>query len=149
MHLWVPGCAAAAFGLAGCATLTRGMSDQVAVLSDPPGATVTTTLGKSCTTPCSLDVRRDATFTLTMTKPGYEGRTVAVTTRLSGSGAAAATENIATAGLGLAVDAATGATLEHVPGAVSVTLQRTGASDSPARARAKAHRPGSLVSPAI
>lgn len=146
MRLWVPGCAAAAFGLAGCATLTRGLSDQVAVLSDPPGAAVTTTLGKGCTTPCSLDVRRDADFTVTVTKPGYQGRTVAVTTRLSGSGAAVATENIATAGFGLAVDAATGATLEHVPGAVSVTLQRIGASNP--RARTTSRKPGAPVSPA-
>ncbi len=146
MRLWVSGCAAAAFGLAGCATLTRGVSDQVAVLSDPPGATVTTTLGNGCTTPCSLDVRRDADFTVTVTKPGYRGRTVAVTTRLSGTGAAAATENIATAGLGLAVDVATGATLEHVPGAVSVTLQRVGASN-PA-VRTMSHRPAAPASPA-
>lgn len=146
MRVCVPGLAAAvAFGLAGCATLTRGMSDQVAVLSDPPGATVTTTLGKGCTTPCSLDIRRNADFTVTVSKPGYEGRTVAVTTRLSGSGAAAATENVTTAGLGLVVDAATGATLEHVPGAVSVTLKPVGSPK--ATARQKAHKAAPPVSP--
>ena len=108
--------------LEGCATLTRGTNDRVPVLSDPPGATVSSSLGPTCTTPCSLDVARDASFSLSITKPGYARRDVAVTTRISGTGAALATENLATAGLGLAVDAATGATLEHVPGAVSVTL---------------------------
>ena len=140
------GLAATALGLAGCATLTRGMSDQVAMLSDPPGATVTTTLGRGCTTPCSLDVPRDALFTATVAKPGFESRTVAVTTRLSGTGAAVAAENVATAGLGLAVDAATGATLEHVPGVVSVTLRRIGASSPMARSRPPGAAPP--VSPA-
>ncbi len=112
-----------AAALAGCATLTRGVSDEVAVISDPPGAVVTTTLGSGCAaTPCTLDVSRDAAFTVTVAKPGYASQSVAVTTRISSIGAATATENISTAGLGLAVDAATGAILEHVPNPVSVVL---------------------------
>ena len=110
--------------LGGCATLSRGTSDEVAVISDPPGAAVTTSLGTGCAaTPCTLQVGRRDAFSVTVSKPGYESRTVQVATRLSGAGAALASENITTAGLGLAVDAATGATLEHVPGAVSVTLR--------------------------
>ena len=110
-------------GLGGCATLTRGTQDEVAVVSDPAGARVLTSLGVGCAaTPCSLTVARDAVFTVTITKDGYASQTVAVTTRLSGTGAAVATENLATAGLGLAVDAATGAALEHVPNPVTVVL---------------------------
>ena len=109
--------------LGGCATLTRGTSDEVAVLSEPAGAVVTTTLGTGCAaTPCTLDVARDATFTVTIAKPGYVSQSVAVTTRISSIGVATATENLSTAGLGLAVDAATGAVLEHVPNPVSVVL---------------------------
>ena len=112
-----------AMGLGGCATLTRGMRDEVAVISDPPGAVVTTTLGTGCAaTPCTLDVARDAVFTVTVSKSGYGSLSVAVGTRLSGTGAALTSENIATAGLGVVVDAATGAVLEHVPNPVSVTL---------------------------
>ena len=113
----------AAFSLGGCATLTRGTSDEVAVVSDPPGAVVTTSLGTGCVaTPCTLDVARDAEFTVTVAKAGYASQTVAVTTQVSSIGAATASENLTTAGLGLAVDAATGAVLEHVPNPVDVVL---------------------------
>lgn len=124
--------------LGGCATLTRGLDDEVAVISDPSGATVTTTLGVGCAaTPCTLTVARDAVFTVTVAKAGYANRTVAVTTRVSGVGAALATENVATAGLGLAVDAATGAVLEHVPNPVNVTL----ASVAPPAAKPRRAKP--------
>lgn len=125
--------------LGGCATLGRGTDDLLPVVSDPAGATVSTTLGAGCAaTPCALAVRRDATFSVTVAKPSYATRTVAVTTRISGDGAALATENVATAGLGLVVDAATGAALEHVPAAIDVTLTslapapRAGARTAPA-----------------
>ena len=112
-------------GLGGCATLTRGTQDEVAVVSDPPGARVLTSLGVGCAvTPCSLTVARDAVFSVTVAKDGFASQTVTVTTRLSGTGAAAATENIMTGGLGLAVDAATGGALEHVPDPVTVVLAR-------------------------
>lgn len=112
-----------ATALGGCATLSRGVVDEVAVISEPPGAGVTSTLGIGCAaTPCTLHVARDAVFGVTVALPGYASRTVQVSTRLSGTGAAVATENVATAGLGLIVDAATGAALEHVPNPVSVTL---------------------------
>ncbi|MGI3900857.1 MAG: hypothetical protein ACRYGP_30870 [Janthinobacterium lividum] len=126
-----------ASALGGCATLTRGTSDEVAVISEPAGAAVTTSLGTGCVaTPCTLVVARDAEFTVTITKTGYASQSVAVATRISSIGVATATENISTAGLGLAVDAATGAVLEHVPNPVSVVL----ASLSPPAA--KPARPG-------
>ena len=108
--------------LGGCATLSRGTNDEVSVISDPAGAQVTTSFGSRCTTPCSLAVARDQVFSLSLEKDGYEGQTVNVVTRLSSAGLAAATENVVTAGLGATVDAATGATLEHVPNPVNVKL---------------------------
>lgn len=108
--------------LGGCATLSRGTTDEVSVISDPAGAQVTTSLGSHCTTPCSLAVARDQVFSLSVEKDGYEAQKVNVVTRLSGAGLAAATENVVTAGLGATVDAATGATLEHIPNPVNVTL---------------------------
>ena len=119
----VAGLGSLVVGLGGCATLSRGLDDEVAVISEPPGAAVTSSAGAGCAaTPCSLTVRRDAVFTVTVSKPGYASRTVEVATRISGTGAALATENVATAGLGLAVDAATGGALEHVPNPVDVAL---------------------------
>ncbi len=114
--------AALALGLGGCATLARGTNDEVSVISDPVGAQVTTSFGSHCTTPCALAVRRDQVFSLWIGKDGYERQQVDVTTRLSAAGLATATENVVTVGLGATVDAATGATLEHVPNPVNVTL---------------------------
>ena len=142
MRLVAAGMMAAALG--GCATLERGTTDEVAVISEPAGAAVTTSIGAGCAaTPCTLDVARDAVFDVTVSKPGYGSRTVPVATRISGAGAALATENVATAGLGIAVDAATGAALEHAPNPVDVTLTSLVpvSRPKPARARALAHAP--------
>lgn len=125
-----------AVSLGGCATLSRGTTDDVSVISDPAGAQVTTPFGSRCTTPCWLAVARDQVFSLSVEKEGYVGQKVDVATRLSGAGLAAATENVVTAGLGATVDAATGATLEHVPNPVNVTLVKRA---SPARARKPRH----------
>lgn len=138
-----PAClAAVALGLSGCATLERGLDDELAVVSDPPGAAVTSTAGVGCAaTPCTLTVGRRTSFSVTVSKPGFAGQTVEVATRISGTGAALATENVATAGLGLAVDAATGGALEHVPNAVSVTLSPLGAPAAKPAASAKGAKP--------
>lgn len=138
----VVGCGLMA-GLGGCATLTRGTLDVVTILSDPPGASVIIPNGGGCAaTPCSVTVARDAVFSVTIAKGGYASQTVAVTTRLSGTGAALATENLATAGLGLAVDAATGAALEHVPNPVSVVLVSLPDPPGGSRAAGSRRRPG-------
>ena len=110
-------------GLGGCATLDRGTADTLYVLSDPPGAQATTSAGSTCVTPCTLDVNRRDEFTVTITKAGFETRTVEVKTRLSGSGVGSFMENVVTGGAGMVVDAATGAALEHVPDPVDVTLK--------------------------
>ncbi len=130
--------------LGGCATLTRGTTDEVAVISEPAGAAVTTDIGAGClATPCTLDVARDAVFDVTVSKPGYRSRTVPVATRISGAGAALSTENVATVGLGLAVDAATGAALEHAPNPVDVALTSLAPASrpKPTRPRAPARAP--------
>ncbi|MGI4764633.1 MAG: hypothetical protein ACRYGP_06160, partial [Janthinobacterium lividum] len=125
--------------LGGCATLSRGLDDEVAVVSEPAGAAVTSSIGAHCAaTPCTLTVPRDAVFTVTVAMPGYASRSVDVATRISGTGAALATENVATGGLGLAVDVATGGALEHVPNAVDVTLTAL-AGPAPKPARASGH----------
>lgn len=133
---WAAGVAPVIAGVGGCATLERGLDDEVAVISEPPGAAVTSSVGAACAaTPCTLTVRRDAVFAVTVSMPGYTSRTVEVGTRISGTGAAVAIENVATGGLGLAVDAATGGALEHVPNPIDVALTAlpAGAPARPAR----------------
>ena len=108
--------------LAACATLERGTTDTLAHVTDPPGAPATSSEGPSCVTPCGLKAGRRDEFSVTIAKAGFVPQTVAVKTRLSDPGIGFFMENVVTAGLGAGVDAATGATLEHVPDPVSVAL---------------------------
>ena len=134
--------AAAAVGLAitlaGCATITRGTTNQVQIQSDPPGALARTSTGFSCTTPCTMTVSRKDEFSVVFSKPGYRDETVDVKTQVAGAGAAGFAGNILLGGIiGMGADAATGATLEHVPNPVGVTLvpasQAPAAKPRPAR----------------
>jgi hypothetical protein len=107
----------------GCASITRGTTDQVQIVTDPPSAEVRTSMGQTCVTPCTLQFSRKDEFTVTASKPGYHAAEMPVTTRLAGGGAAAFAGNVLIGGaIGMGVDAATGATLEHYPNPVMLTL---------------------------
>ena len=118
--------AAAAFALsaAACATVTRGTTNQVQLISEPAGAEVKTSLGQTCTTPCTVEVNRKSEFVAVFSKDGYQDASIPVQTRVAGSGAAGFAGNVIIGGVvGMVADAATGATLEHYPNPVSVTLE--------------------------
>ncbi|MDQ2083672.1 translation initiation factor 2 [Xanthobacteraceae bacterium Astr-EGSB] len=136
---------AAAAALSGCASVTRGWNEQMNFDSVPSGAEVrvaaepvcppggcTTDVGEigtysqgetppsqpnlGCVTPCVLQVKRNDVLIATFTKPGYQPHTIRVDTRVAGAGAAGMAGNILLGGVvGMAVDAASGATLEHFP----------------------------------
>lgn len=116
---------ALAFGLGGCASITRGTSEQVQFNSDPPGAEMRTSTGLVCTTPCALPIPRKDEFVATFTKAGYRTETIPVGTAMQGGGAVAIAGNVIIGGvIGGVVDASSGATLDHVPNPVNVSLQR-------------------------
>lgn len=117
-------CASAlSLALAGCATITRGTTDQVQLQSSPSEARATTSMGQSCLTPCTLTMGRKDEFSVTFQKEGFEPQQVDVKTQVAGSGAAGFAGNILFGGvIGMGADAATGATLEHVPNPVRVDL---------------------------
>lgn len=119
-----------ALGLAlgGCATVTRGTTDQVTVNSEPTGATATTSTGLNCpSTPCTWEVSRKSEFVVTYTMPGYKPAQVPVNTKVAGAGAAGFAGNVLLGGIvGMGVDAATGSTLEHYPNPVFATLEPIG-----------------------
>jgi hypothetical protein len=118
---------------AGCASITRGTTDQVQIISVPDGADVHTSMGPTCTTPCTLTFGRKDEFSVTVSKPGYEPQTVPVETRVAGAGAAGLAGNVIFGGLiGIGVDAYNGAELEHFPNPVSVELRRERQIPSPA-----------------
>lgn len=116
--------ALAAASLGGCATVTRGTTNQVQIVSEPSGANARTSLGHQCATPCTVSVSRKDEFSVTVSAPGYEEQRVDVKTQLAGTGAAGFAGNIVAGGVvGMVVDASTGATLEHSPNPVNVTLR--------------------------
>jgi hypothetical protein len=114
---------AGSLSLGACATVTRGTTEQITFDSEPPAAMRTST-GLTCpTTPCTLQVDRKSEFVATFSKDGYESQDIMVQTRVAGSGAAGFAGNVLIGGLvGMGVDAATGATLEHFPNPVNASL---------------------------
>ncbi|MEM0908595.1 MAG: translation initiation factor 2 [Pseudomonadota bacterium] len=124
--------AAAGVLLTACASVTRGMNDDVAFQSTPDGASVLLSTGQSCVTPCSLKVARKTAFKATFDKEGFKPASVNVKTRLSPGGAGAGVVGNALVGglVGVAVDASTGAMLDHFPNPVVVNLE-TGETNEP------------------
>lgn len=124
--------------LSGCATITRGTTDQVQVHSTPDGVRATTSIGQSCSTPCTLTVGRKDEFTVHFEKEGFKSQDVDVKTQIAGAGAAGFAGNILLGGvIGMGADAATGATLEHVPNPVTVDLEADKPASKPAVKKAK------------
>jgi hypothetical protein len=116
--------AGVALALGACGSITRGTTEPVAFTSDPPGANMATNKGYACpATPCTLEVGRSDEFAATFTKPGYAPQTVLVQTKIVGNGAAGFAGNILVGGvIGMGVDAATGAAMDHVPNPVHAVL---------------------------
>ena len=111
--------------LTGCGTVVRGTTEDVVIDVQPVDATVTTTLNHRCTAmPCVVKVNRKEKFTVTASREGYVPQSVFVDTKVSGKGAAGFAGNIVAGGvIGMGVDVATGATLDHTPNPVVIRLQ--------------------------
>lgn len=118
--------AAAACALAGCASVTRGTTNQVQITTTPPGAAIRTSMNHTCVSPCTLTVGRKDEFDVTASMPGYRDASTPVRTRVAGSGAAGFAGNVLLGGvIGMGVDAATGAALEHYPSPVAFVMEPT------------------------
>lgn len=104
----------------GCASIIHGTTQDIPCTSTPPGATVKSTDGFKCVTPCNVTLKRKQDHTLTFEKDGYESYSATLRSVLSGAVAG----NIIAGGLiGWGVDAATGAQNRLVPETVDVTLK--------------------------
>lgn len=113
----------AVLGLGGCATLDHGTLDDVPVVTDPPGATVTSTTGTICTSPCTVSGPRRDSFGITIAKPGFATQTVTSEAKPDDAAVAAASALEATPdALGRLIDVRDGSFYTHVPKAVRVTL---------------------------
>ena len=104
----------------GCATVTNGTSQSIAVNSSPPGAAVIIDGIEESSTPCSVMLKRKSDHTIAIEMPGHHREEFAVTRQPTGK----IHGNFWLGGLiGYAVDAATGADNELVPGDFNVTLR--------------------------
>jgi hypothetical protein len=133
--------AAIALPCVGCASVSRGTTENISITSTPPGATAEISgldNPTSCVTPCVVVAKRSADITITIDKEGYEPQVVPLTKEIPGTGAAGFAGNVLVGGLvGMGVDAYTGAAQDHKPNPVTVTLQPI----SPAQPRPAKPRP--------
>lgn len=123
--------AAASCALVGCASITRGTTDQVAVTSVPAGASIRTSMNHTCITPCTFTVGRKDEFIVMASMPGYRDASIPVKTKVAGGGAAGFAGNVLFGGLiGMGVDASTGAALDHYPSPVAFLMEPAAAAPS-------------------
>lgn len=139
--------AALALPCFGCASVTRGTTENISISSTPAGATAELSgldNPTSCITPCVVVAKRNADITVTVNKEGYETQVIPLTKEIPGTGAAGFAGNILVGGLvGMGVDAVTGAAQDHKPNPVIVTLQPL----APPRPAAKPRPPRRPPSP--
>lgn len=113
--------------LGGCASVTRGTTENISIASTPSGVEAVVggmDVPTTCTTPCSVVVKRNADISITFQKEGYEPQIVPLSRDIPGSGAAGFAGNLLLGGvIGMGVDAATGAATDHKPNPVIVTMQ--------------------------
>jgi len=111
--------AAIALPCVGCASVTRGTTENISIATTPSGATADISgldTPTACVTPCVVRAKRNADITVTINKEGYEPQVMPLTKEIPGSGAAGFAGNILAGGLvGMGVDAATGAAQDHKP----------------------------------
>ena len=118
--------AAIAAPCVGCASVTRGTTENISISSTPAGATAELSgldNPTACVTPCVVVAKRSADITVTVSKEGYEPQVIPLTKEIPGSGAAGFAGNVLVGGLIGMGDAATGAAQDHKPNPVIVTLQ--------------------------
>lgn len=107
----------------GCATITRGTTEQLTILSDPSGASVRLSNGFTGVTPATFTIPRKGEVVVTVMKEGYKSIDVQVFAKVSNAGTAGFLGNALIGGvIGGGVDIATGAMLSHTPNPVHVTL---------------------------
>ena len=125
----------ACFVLGGCASVTRGWTEQISLASTPAGAvaTVSGSENHTCTTPCAVQVNRNSDLQVSFEMPGYESEVVVLTKELATAGAAGFAGNVLLGGLiGMGVDAISNAPMDHKPNPVIVTLRAIARPAAPA-----------------
>ncbi len=97
----VVGIVALAAALGGCASVTRGTTENISIASTPSGAEATVSgldVPTTCVTPCSIVAKRSADISVTLSKAGYRTETVTLTREIVASGAAGFAGNVIAGG---------------------------------------------------
>jgi len=122
-------CAAALASTAGCASIIRGTSQDFTVQTDPAGAQAVLSTGERCeATPCTLRRSRNEPFTVTVSMEGYQTTTHAIRNPWSRQGTTTGIVGnaILGGGIGIGVDAMTGANRDLTPNPLVVALAPSG-----------------------
>lgn len=119
-----------AMTLSACASVTRGTRQTFYFLSDPGGATIETSDGYKCETPCKVKLKRKTEFTATVSKPGFKSNTANVESSAHSGGVAGAAGNILAGGvIGIFVDGSNGSMNDLRPNPLKWTLAPTDSVD--------------------
>ena len=73
--------------LAGCGVISHGTSQSIGCSTIPAGALVRSADGTTCTTPCTVSLKRKKDDVLTIERDGYETVTLPVHSALAGASA--------------------------------------------------------------
>ena len=95
--------AALAAPCVGCASVTRGTTENISISSTPSGATAEVSgldVPTTCVTPCVVVAKRSADMTVTVNKEGYEPQIIPLTKEIPGTGAAGFAGNLLLGGRG-------------------------------------------------
>jgi hypothetical protein len=126
MQMRVLGCAvAAALPLAACNTVTRGVEGAVTISATPASARIWTSLGHECPrSPCIVKVSRKTELTAYAAAKGYRSGSLLVKSTLTDKAAPGVLGNAVLPGgsLGLVLDAANGAMLDHTSNPAHIDL---------------------------
>ncbi len=141
MHKW--GFTASALALAsmlgGCASVTRGWNEEIAIASKPSGALAEVRGAegsKKCVTPRVVQVRRQDDLSVRFTLAGHQSQVVKLNKEIAAGGAVGFAGNILIGGaVGMVVDGVSGATLDHKPNPVTVVLRPAKRTPTPPKQR--------------
>lgn len=134
----------ASLQLGACATIVRGTKQKFTIESSPPAAKAETSLGVTCTTPCTVKVDRKTRFTVTVSKDGFETQTVKVGRKVTAEGGTISFGGnwIIGGAIGMGIDAGSGAMFDLWPNPLVVTLApKTEAPAAPVAASVPAEAP--------
>lgn len=130
MRAKVLGCATGAvLSLTACNTVTRGVEETVTISASPASARIRTSLGHACPrSPCVVKVSRKTEFTAYAEARGYRSGSLVVKPVLTDQAAPGVIGNAILPGgsVGLVLDAANGAMLDHKPNPAHIDLVPVG-----------------------